>query len=146
MYPLLVQLHKYPSDGTNRGSGLQTSYLERRSWPITPLGMSSLDGQVVRNFKFPQGETIIPSRAPTGRKPGGSFSLSVFDAPAPPYPSAFCVILHIVQTCFPSFLTMPYLTHIDVIAACIFELSGTSSRRPLLAYVFFCFLEIVEIL
>lgn len=49
--------------------------------------MSSLDGQVVRNFKFPQGETIAPSRTLTGRKPGGSFSLSVFNAPAPPYPS-----------------------------------------------------------
>jgi hypothetical protein len=49
----------------------------------TPLGMSSLDGQVVRNFKFPQGETITPSRARTGRKPGGSFSLN---AAAPPYP------------------------------------------------------------
>jgi hypothetical protein len=73
-------------DGANRGSGLRTSCLERRSWPITPLGMSSLDGQVVRNFKFPQGETITPNRALTGRKPGGSFSLSVFDAPAPPYP------------------------------------------------------------
>lgn len=51
--------------------------------------MSSLDGQVVRNFKFPQGETITPSRARTGRKPGGKFSFSVFDAPAPPYPFFF---------------------------------------------------------
>lgn len=105
-------------DGANRGSGLRTSCLERRSWPITPpLGMSSLDGQVVRNFKFPQGETIGPSRARTGRKPGGSFSLSIFDTPAPTYPftrfaSSSCTSS---QTCFPSFLTtMPYLTHIDV--------------------------------
>jgi hypothetical protein len=59
------------------------------------LGMSSLDGQVVRNFNFPQGETITASRALTGRKPGGSFSLSVFGAPAPPYPSI--VLRHLVH-------------------------------------------------
>lgn len=43
------------------------------------------------NFKFPQGETINPSRARTGRKPGGSFSLSVFDAPVSSYP---LLVLH----------------------------------------------------
>jgi hypothetical protein len=40
---------------------------------------------------------------------------------------------------------MPYLTHIDVTVACISELSGTSSRRPLLA-CFLVFFETVEIL
>ena len=141
--PFLVQLHKYPLDGANRGSGLRTSCLERRSWPIAPLGISSLDGQVVMNFKFPQGETITitPSRALTGRKPGGSFSLSVSTPRRLHTLQSFCVILHIVQTCFPSFLTMPYLIlHVSL------NYPGDVIASSLYSHMFSCVFEIVEIL
>ena len=116
-----------PPDGANRGSGLRSSCLERRSWPITPplaCRHSMVKWSGISSF-------LKAKRSlPAVRVPGVSQEAAL--ASAFSTPRRLHTFTRFASSCtssrhvFPSFLTMPYLTYIDVTAACISELSGTS--------------------
>ncbi len=146
--PLLVQLHTPQIPFRRHQQRLRSANIVLRA-PVmandTPLACrhSMVKWSGISSFLKAK-----RSRSPPAvRVPGVSREAALASAFSTPRRlhtlQSFCVILHIVQTCFPSFLTMPYLKHIDVISACISELSDVIVIASSLARIcfFLCFLK-----
>ena len=133
MCPLLVQLHKYPSDGAN-GDPWSANVVLR-----APVLADSTPWHVVTRWSSGQ-EFQVSSRRndrPAVRVPSviQEAALAVFRPLGAPYPSLiFRHFAHRPDMLPPPSLCLIYL-HIDV-TTCISELYGTSSRHLLSAYVF----------
>ncbi len=134
--------------GANRRSGLRTSLLERRLWPIAPLGISSLDGQLLRKFQVSSRRTDRMAVRVRGINQEAALA-SALSTPGRLIPSTALFFRHLAHrsamlSFFPSFLTMPHLTHIDV-TACISEFNYPGRHRGPRSHILLLF-EIVETL